>query len=53
MPILLVPGSYYDPEKEGEEKIPVQMTNLGELLPYSFGPGDLDLPRRPSGQVSV
>jgi len=45
MPILLVPGNHYDPE---EEKIPVQTTNLGELLPYSFGPEDLELPRRPS-----
>lgn len=48
MPILLVPVDYYDPEKEGTEKVPVQETNLGELLPYSFGPEDLDLPRRPS-----
>ena len=48
MPILLAPGNYYDPEKEDLKKIPVQVTNLGELLPNSFGPDDLKLPRRPS-----
>jgi len=48
MPILLVPGDHYDKEKEGSNKIPVQVTNLGELLPFSFGPEDLELPRRPS-----
>jgi len=48
MPILLVPGDYYDTEKEASTKAPIQVTNLGELLPYSFGPEDLELPRRPS-----
>ena len=48
MPILLVPGDYYDEEKEGSKKVAVKFTTLGELLPFSFGPEDLDLPRRPS-----
>jgi len=47
MPILLVPGDYYDTKEEASEKVPIQVTNLGELLPYSFGPGELELPRRP------
>ena len=48
MPILLVPGGYYDEEKDPSKKVPVKITNLGELLPFSFGPEDLELPRRPS-----
>jgi cytidine deaminase len=48
MPILLVPVDYYDEEKEGSKKGAVKLTNLGELLPFSFGPEDLNLPRRPS-----
>ena len=49
MPIILVPGNHYDMEKEDskKKKIPIQVTNLGELLPFSFGPGDLNLPRIP------
>lgn len=47
MPIILVPGDYYDAE-EGSRKVPTQVTNLGELLPLSFGPEDLGLPQRPS-----
>jgi len=46
MPILLVPADYYDTEKVGLKKVPIQVTNLGELLPFSFGPEDLELPRR-------
>lgn len=48
MPILLVPGDHYDEEKEGSPKVEIKLTNLGELLPFSFGPGDLELPRRPN-----
>lgn len=48
MPIILVPGDYYDEEKEGSKKAAVKLTNLGELLPFSFGPEDLEHPRRPS-----
>ena len=48
MPIVLVPGDYYDTEKVDSKKVPLQVTNLGELLPFSFGPEDLDLPRKPS-----
>jgi len=48
MPIVLVPGDYYDAEKDDSEKLPIQLTNLGELLPLSLGPEDLEFPRRPS-----
>jgi len=47
MSIILVPVDYYDTEKEDSEKIPIQVTNLGELLPFGFGPEDLALPRKP------
>lgn len=47
MPILLVPGDYYN-EEEAPKKTPVKLTNLGELLPFSFGPDDLEKPRKPS-----
>ena len=46
MPIVLVPVDYYDVEKEGTEKVPVRTTSLGELLPFSFGPEELESPRR-------
>lgn len=54
MPILLVPGDYpqSDPSKAQEENKPgriteggVRETTLGELLPDSFGPEELKLPR--------
>jgi len=48
MPIILVPGDYYNAETEGSKKVPVRTTNLGELLPFSFGPEDLELPKQPS-----
>lgn len=35
MPIILVPNDYYDTEKEDSKKVPIQVTNLGELLPFS------------------
>lgn len=47
MPILLVPGDHFDTEKADSEKL-ILVTNLGELLPLSFGPEDLELPRKPS-----
>jgi len=52
MPILLVPGDYPQPGVPGEEKSPgygeggVKETTLGELLPDSFGPEHLELPRK-------
>ncbi|KAG6907499.1 hypothetical protein DXG01_008695 [Tephrocybe rancida] len=51
MPILLVPSDYPQPLKEGEElksgfsEGGVRDTTLGELLPDSFGPEHLELPR--------
>lgn len=50
MPILLVPADY--PQPTAGEQAPgiteggVRETTLNELLPYSFGPEDLELPRR-------
>ncbi|KAF5341031.1 hypothetical protein D9611_005913 [Ephemerocybe angulata] len=52
MPIYLVPGDYPRPLKENERPEDgfieggVRLTNLGELLPDSFGPEQLELPRR-------
>ena len=48
MPIILVPGDYYDKEKPSAMKVSMKITNLGELLPFSFGPEDLELPRKAS-----
>ncbi|KAF9445857.1 cytidine deaminase [Macrolepiota fuliginosa MF-IS2] len=48
MPILLVPGDYPQPEepKPGYSEGGVRETTMGELLPDSFGPEHLELPRR-------
>ncbi|KAG5353580.1 Cytidine deaminase [Termitomyces sp. T112] len=54
MPVLLVPGDYPQPLNKGEVLKPgyseggVRDTTLGELLPDSFGPEDLKLPRTKS-----
>ncbi|KAG6826733.1 hypothetical protein H0H92_014662 [Tricholoma furcatifolium] len=54
MPIYLVPSDYPKPLKEGEalkagySEGGVRETTLGELLPDSFGPEDLELPRQPA-----
>ncbi|KAJ7505427.1 cytidine deaminase, partial [Mycena galericulata] len=51
MPILLVPGDYPKPPRDESEGQPgitaggVKDTSIGELLPDSFGPEHLDLPR--------
>ncbi|TFK21856.1 cytidine deaminase [Coprinopsis marcescibilis] len=51
MPILLIPGDYPRPLKETEKpengytEGGVRETNLAELLPDSFGPEQLELPR--------
>ncbi|KAG7099880.1 hypothetical protein E1B28_001682 [Marasmius oreades] len=50
MPILLVPSNYPNNEKEGKEgysKGGVRLTSVDELLPDSFGPEQLELPRIP------
>jgi len=47
MPVLLVPGDYPQPAKEGDEQKPgyseggVRVTTPRELLPDSFGPEHL------------
>ncbi|KAF9038670.1 cytidine deaminase-like protein [Panaeolus papilionaceus] len=51
MPVLLVPADYpqtskpNEPIKPGYSADGVRETTLGELLPDSFGPEDLELPR--------
>jgi cytidine deaminase len=49
MPILLVPGDYPQSgeQKPGHSQGGVFDTTLGDLFPMSFGPEDLDLPRKP------
>ncbi|KAI0350422.1 cytidine deaminase [Trametes cingulata] len=45
MPIFLVPADYEKRLAAGEGNGGVKETSIGELLPDSFGPEDLDLPR--------
>ncbi|KAL0574355.1 hypothetical protein V5O48_007597 [Marasmius crinis-equi] len=50
MPVLLVPSNYPKNENDGKEgytKGGVRLTSVGELLPDSFGPEQLELPRVP------
>jgi cytidine deaminase len=52
MPILLVPADYPQKLEPGKEQKPgyteggVKETTMGELLPDSFGPEHLELPRK-------
>lgn len=46
MPILLVPGDYPQPPAPGYSEGGVKETTLGILLPDSFGPEHLELPRK-------
>lgn len=50
MPIFLVPANYPAAPAQGEGKglsqDGVRETNIDELLPFSFGPEDLKLPRQ-------
>ena len=45
MPIYLVPSSYEDKDGAGEQGEKVVETTIDELLPRSFGPEHLELPR--------
>ena len=45
MPILLVPADYYERVKKGEAD-GILETSIAELLPHSFGPEQLELPRK-------
>ncbi|KAI0081086.1 cytidine deaminase [Panus rudis PR-1116 ss-1] len=45
MPILLVPADYAERVAKGESD-GILETSIGELLPHSFGPEDLELPRQ-------
>ncbi|KIK30927.1 hypothetical protein PISMIDRAFT_669857 [Pisolithus microcarpus 441] len=46
MPIFLVPADY--PKKDAEDGGILEVT-AGSLLPHSFGPEDLELPRKTTG----
>ncbi|KAH7923395.1 cytidine deaminase [Leucogyrophana mollusca] len=46
MPILLVPSDYPQSQTDSTDG-GILDTTLGELLPHSFGPEHLELPRRP------
>jgi len=45
MPVYLVPADYQQRLASGEEDGGIKTTSIGELLPDSFGPEDLELPR--------
>ena len=47
MPILLVPADYEARVAKGEPE-GILETSIAELLPHSFGPEELELPRQPS-----
>ncbi|KAI0337624.1 cytidine deaminase [Trametopsis cervina] len=46
MPILLVPADYAERLQKGENDGGILETSIGELLPHSFGPEQLELPRQ-------
>ena len=48
MPILMVPADYESRIAKGEADGGIIETNIAELLPRSFGPEELELPRLPS-----
>ena len=50
MPIYLVPSDYQEKVAKGDINGGILETSIGELLPLSFGPEELDLPR-PGGQA--
>jgi len=41
MPVLLVPGNYFDDSVEQSKKVTVKVMTVDELLPLSFGPEHL------------
>ena len=45
MPILMVPADYEARLAKGESD-GILETSIGQLLPHSFGPEDLELPRQ-------
>lgn len=47
MPVLLVPNDYKKQQADGKIDGGVLETSIGGLLPHSFGPEDLELPRGP------
>ncbi|KAH9832470.1 cytidine deaminase-like protein [Rhodofomes roseus] len=47
MPVLLVPSNYDKLVAEGKADGGVLETSIDELLPHSFGPEHLELPRKP------
>lgn len=53
MPILLVPGDYSQVGESKPGADGVVETTLGELLPMSFGPEDLEHPRMTQQNLNV
>ena len=45
MPILLIPADYETRKANGDAQGGILETNIEELLPHSFGPEHLELPR--------
>ncbi|KAI0924152.1 hypothetical protein AcW1_006349 [Taiwanofungus camphoratus] len=45
MPVFLIPSDYERQLAEGKADGGVKETSIGELLPHSFGPEHLELPR--------
>jgi len=46
MPIYMVPGNYYDEAGAVKNAEGVKKVTLNDILPYSFGPEQLELPRQ-------
>ncbi|KAI0701078.1 cytidine deaminase-like protein [Cytidiella melzeri] len=46
MPILLVPADHSEKVAKGDINGGILETSIGELLPHSFGPEQLELPRQ-------
>ena len=46
MPIYLVPADYKERSARGEADGGIVETSIALLLPHSFGPEDLELPRQ-------
>lgn len=45
MPIYMVPADYQERLAKGEADGGIVETSIGQLLPHSFGPEDLERPK--------
>ncbi len=46
MPIYLIPADYKERLEKGEADGGILETDIARLLPHSFGPEELELPRQ-------